>query len=348
MPDFTSALFLDWRHPSADLPTWDALTSGRPAALAEAPATAALADRVARRAGAEAGVVHRSALHALWDVVDVAAGPGTTLLLDGGAYPISEIAAAGAVARGRRVEVFRHHDVDDLDRRARQAGGRVVVLTDGWCTGCSRPAPLAAAGSGGRLLVVDDSVAAGVLGLEPTAGRPFGSGGSGTPAWLGLSTTGVQVASLAKAYGAPVAVTVGPRWLIGPLRGHGFRWHSSPSSSADLAAAAIATADEAENDRRRRRLEHLVRALRSGLRSLGLPVVGLPFPVVSVALPGLTAAAGVLAALARGGVRALLRQPRCRQHPQITFALTARHAERDVEQALDVLRRYHPRAGVAA
>jgi 8-amino-7-oxononanoate synthase len=49
--DFTSSLYLGMRHSSADLPTWSALTSGRPAALGP-PAGSAVAAHIAAQAGA--------------------------------------------------------------------------------------------------------------------------------------------------------------------------------------------------------------------------------------------------------------------------------------------------------
>jgi 8-amino-7-oxononanoate synthase len=340
--DFTSALFLDWRHAARDLPSWSALTTGRPAALEEPPGATALAARVALRTGAQDAVLHRSALHALWDVVAVAAPPGTLVLVDGGAYAVTQVAAAGALSRGRRVAVFRHHEPEDAARLARRACGPTLVLTDGWCSSCSRPAPLAALSEavravGRALVVVDDTLALGVLGSGPTRDRRFGHGGAGTAAWLGLPPPDVQVASLAKAYGAPVAVTAGPRRLIAPLRQHGTRWHSSPSTAADLAAATIATADDVGNDRRRSRLEHLVARLRAGLRRLGCGVVGLPFPLVSATAPGRSSVSDLLAGLARADVLAVVRRPRCSPGPTLSFCVTSRHTEREIDRALGVL-----------
>ena len=54
MLDFTSALYLGLRHPSASLAPWSALSLGQPAALQEAPAATALAARLARLQGCDA------------------------------------------------------------------------------------------------------------------------------------------------------------------------------------------------------------------------------------------------------------------------------------------------------
>ena len=44
MPDFTSALFLDWRHEPGTPAGWSSLTTGRPAALDEPPLAIAVGD----------------------------------------------------------------------------------------------------------------------------------------------------------------------------------------------------------------------------------------------------------------------------------------------------------------
>jgi 8-amino-7-oxononanoate synthase len=345
MADFTDALFLGYRHPSAALPSWASLTTGRPSAMCEPEAASRLAKRIAHRQESEAGVVHRSAFHALWDVIDlVARRPGWIVVLDGAAYPISRWAAAGAVARGLPVRSFPHHGASALRHSLAGERRRVVILTDGWCPDCGQPAPLAELGemaaSRNGLLLVDDTLATGVLGAAPTVARPFGGGGGGTMRWLGASAlAAVQVASLAKAYGAPLAVTTGPSSVVTPLRTHGSRWHSSPPSAADLAAAEIATRDEAENDARRQRLARLVLLLRDGLASLGLPVTGRPFPLVSVVPRDPSVARALYDWLVTCRIRSLLRQARCGDRLSVSFSLTASHRRADITHALEVMSR---------
>ena len=325
MLDLTSSLFLGLHHPSGRPGGWASLTTGRAAALGEPAVARRVAARVAARLGAPAGVVHRSALHALVDVVDVLAP--SAVLVDAGAYPLVRLAAgAGAPV----VRTFGHHDVGDLRRVLAGAGARPVVVTDGWCAACNRPAPLTAlervTRAAGGTLVVDDTQAFGVL----------GPGGAGTWRWSGGRPAGaVQVVSLAKGLGAPLTVTAGPPGVVARLAEHGTRWHASPPTAADLRAADAATDPGARAGlaRRRGRLWWLVRALRTGLRRLGLAVVGLPFPVIHAHRPGLdpTRAARVL----RGrGVRALVLAPACLPGPVLTFVVTADHAPADVEQVL--------------
>src|SRR4051794_9520192 len=132
MADFTSALFLDRRHGRSGATGYPALTTGRPAAVAEPPAAALVARRVARVQGAESGLVHRSALHALTDVLSLAADQGTAVFLDRAAYPLTATAARLAAGPGTPVLGFRHLDAGHLARAVAHAGRRPVVLADGW------------------------------------------------------------------------------------------------------------------------------------------------------------------------------------------------------------------------
>ncbi|UZN03470.1 aminotransferase class I/II-fold pyridoxal phosphate-dependent enzyme [Cellulomonas sp. S1-8] len=327
MLDLTSSLFLGVHHPAGRSGGWSSLTTGRAAALGEPAVARRVAARVAARLGAPAGVVHRSALHALVDVVDVLAP--SAVIVDAGAYPLVRLAAG---ASAPVVRTFAHHDVDDLVRALAGAGPRPVVVTDGWCAACNRPAPLTAlervARAAGGTLVVDDTQAFGVL----------GPGGAGTWRWSGGRPVGaVQVVSLAKGLGAPLAVTAGPRDVVARLAVHGTRWHASPPTAADLRAADDATAPAAQRalEGRRRRLWWLVGALRAGLLRLGLGIVGRPFPVVHARGPDPARAARVL----RGrGVRALVLAPACLPAPVLTFVVTAEHTPADVRRVLAAVR----------
>ncbi|WP_127127379.1 aminotransferase class I/II-fold pyridoxal phosphate-dependent enzyme [Georgenia sp. SYP-B2076] len=337
MLDLTSASFLGFRHASAELGGWDRLTTGRPAALDEPPAAAAVAGRVARTQGAAAGVVHRSTLHALGDVIELERPDA--VVVDAAAYPFAELAAARVLLGGRgQLATFAHHDAADARRVVARSGGRVLLLTDGWCGGCNHPAPLleleALARRCGGVLLVDDTQALGVLGHRGAGGPPFGRGGGGTFAWLGgRPGAAVLVASLAKAYGAPLAVTSGPGGTVARLRTIGTRVHASPPSAVDLLAARAATGDPGGNERRRARLGRLVLAVRAALRRLRLPVLGLPFPVVHTRGPTPESTRRLHARLLAQGVRALLLAPRCL--PAVTLSLALR-ADLDPRAAEEV------------
>lgn len=348
--DATSSLFLGLQHGSASLPAWGNLTTGVPAVLAE-PATAGrIGARVARWQGADAGLVARSSLHALMDVLGELPQPGDLVAIDEFAYPITEWAALRAAARGVEVRRYRHH------RPARlvpPAGGRLVLVADGWCPGCNRPAPLASlrhlTDRLDGLLVVDDSLAFGVLGHRGP-GEWFGDG-AGTPAWSGLDHSGVVwVASMAKAYGSPIAVVTSDRKIINRLaRDGGNRSHSSPPSSADLAAAAVALgvgvgdqagdwprAQRSAGIARHRLLGHVL-FLRQALAAAGLRVPALPFPLVSIPLAGADQARRWLDGLHAHGIRAVAQRPRCRPGITLSVLLRADHSKPEVERLAGAL-----------
>lgn len=95
-----------------------------------------------------------SSLHALMDVLGELPQPGDLVAIDEFAYPITEWAALRAAARGVEVRRYRHHRPGRL---VPPAGGRLVLVADGWCPGCNRPAPLASGMALGVLLRADHS-----------------------------------------------------------------------------------------------------------------------------------------------------------------------------------------------
>lgn len=336
--DFTSGLFLGLVH--ADACGTGPLTSGVPPVLRESEGGLALAAAVARSQGAERGLLARSSLHGLVDVLESAAGRGGLVLVDEHAYPISHWAAAVARSRGATVRTYRHHDVTDARRRTdRRHAGRTVLLTDGWCGGCLRPAPLpglrSAARSAGGTLVVDDSLAAGVLGRRSPRAPLLGSGGAGTGAWLGMRSGGVVwVSSMAKGMGAPVAVVTGPDRVLAPVAWSGpARTHATGPSRCDVAALRTAWLDPTL-DRRRLRLAAIVSRVRRHLARAGLPPTGLPFPVVAVDAGGGAANLTLHRWLAARDVATLLTRASCTARPRLTICLRADHGDDEVEALL--------------
>jgi hypothetical protein len=74
-------------------------------------------------------------------------------------------------------------------------------------------------------LVIDDTQALGILGHSPGPHAPYGKGGGGSLQWAGIGGPDVLVvSSLAKGFGAPVAVLAGSEATVEmSLRGrHGY------------------------------------------------------------------------------------------------------------------------------
>jgi 8-amino-7-oxononanoate synthase len=333
--DFTSAHFLGLR-PSG---TSAALTTGRPAVVEEHEAGRSLALTMARRIGTTDAVLTRTSLHGLVDAL-ATREPGSTILLDEAIYPISQW-AAGAVSfaqPGAHPMTFRHHDADDAARKAARLRN-VVLVTDGLCGSCLKPAPLRDLAEVARRhdgeLVVDDTLAAGVLGARAGSSTAFGIGGGGTAAWLGVGP-GLTVASLAKGLSAPLAVIAGTTARIERVRRDGpARVHAGPPTAADISALRSAIG-ERTLDARRQRLARMAARVRRALDELELRPLGVPFPVVATE-GGRSDPLAIHRALAASGIRSLATTSRCTGRATLTLCVRAdqRNAEFDrLERAL--------------
>ncbi len=345
--DFTSALYLGFTHPSVLLPPWRALTLGRPGALEEPPGAGQVATSLARLTGAEAGLLFPSTLHLFRDLFAAVAAKGAVLFMDAQAYPIARWGAEGVRLNGTACETYPHHDADTLTRKARRAfraGLRPIIVTDGLCPSCGRLAPLpdlarAAAEYGGQL-IVDDTQALGIIGTPACKSTPLGQGGGGTLAWYGLRGPHIYAgSSLAKGFGAPLAVLLGGKDTVGLIAREGdSRVHTSPPSVATIAAAGAAlTANATEGDLLRARLARRIEQLRQGLVRIGARVLSaLPLPVQNIALPSPQIARGILVALDSRGIRALVTKT-CGSGVSLSILLTAQHAAVHVSRLIDAL-----------
>jgi 8-amino-7-oxononanoate synthase len=351
--DLTSSLYLGLRHDSKSVPGWERLTTGVPAALATARAAGIVAQDMSDLIGTEAATLAPSTLHAFWDLFDTMGA--REIHVDAGAYPIAWWGAERARCGGAIVCPFRHHDPAAL-RRAVAAQGRgrspsagpgerrrPIVLTDGFCPGCGRVAPieryLSIVAPTGGSVVVDDTQALGVLGV-PAAGHLFGRGGGGAVRWLGLSSPSVVVvASLAKGFGVPVAVVAGGRAAVKQyLAKSETRVHCSPPSNAHLHAAIAALRTNAsQGDALRSHLAALVNQFRTGLGSLGVPLTPGLFPVQSTGAGARLDVQGVHRRLADLGIRTVLNRPRCRRGIALTFIFTAGHRQADVAEVVQAV-----------
>ena len=145
MLDFTSALYLGFRHPSRSLRPWSQLSSGKPAALG-APAEAATVARALQELqGCERVTLLPSTLHLFFDLFEMLRNRGVRLYIDAGTYPTVGWGAERAAARGVSLRKLPHFDpiaarrviAEDEDARLRP-----VIVADGFCPACGRPVPL--------------------------------------------------------------------------------------------------------------------------------------------------------------------------------------------------------------
>lgn len=341
MVDFTSSLYLGLKHGSKDLPAWQQLTLGKPAALEAVPGSNEVECELAKISGCEDAILAPSTLHLFWDLFSIFAVPGMTVFLDEGAYPIVRWGAERAAALGLPVRQFRHYDVQALQKELRHAGpGSVVVAADGYCASCGQRAPLREfldllrdrSGS----LVIDDTQALGIFGCWPRPWRPYGGGGGGSLQFTGIRDSSlIVVSSLAKGFGVPVAVLLGSKTMLTEYESNSrTRVHCSPPSVAVIAAAARALKINREHgDSLRLRLAQRVAHFRGRLSNLGVLGSTNLFPVQPLRLPGHKRGRDIYTALQQCGVRTVLQRGTHENRERITFVITAEHSETDIDYA---------------
>jgi 8-amino-7-oxononanoate synthase len=341
--NFTSALYLGITHNSRHL-RWTQLTTGTPAAVFVTAQAREAAGAFATLVRCERALALRSSLHAFVDLFGLLAETPAAVVHDDCVYPIARWGMQRVALSGGLLLPFRHHDPEALARRlleVNRLGLRACwVVCDGYCPGCARPAPLReyaalVARSRARLLI-DDTQAIGLFGRAPSATAPYGTGGGGSvPRWGLSGAPVVVVASLAKAFAAPLAMVAGSAAFIEKFSARSeAAVHCSPPSQADLAAAQRALAINIEHgDNLRRRLAERVMFLRTALRAGGFRPRGGLFPVQQVPMSSPLVAATLQARLARSGIAAVVNRARCTGDVALSFLVTAQHGEAELRHA---------------
>ena len=336
--DFTSALYLGLRHSSPSLSPWAELTTGKPAALELPPGSVATAGEFAALVGCESATPLASTLHLFWDLFGLLARDRVRIYMDEGTYAIARWGVERAAARGIFVRKFRHYDsaaLRELVEQDRRAMRRPIVVADGFCPNCGRPAPLVdflqCVTKYGGHIVLDDTQALGVLGER----------GGGSLRWQGLKSPDVIVgSSLAKGFGAPMAMLAGNARIVRRFEEQSrVRVHCSAPSVAVLHAADRALAvNRTYGDRLRQHLVQLMRRFQEGLYSIGLVADGGLFPVQTLRPAGLPAE-DLYQRLRHAGIRTVLMR-HCREiGARVAFLITALHQHSDIDHAVEAIGR---------
>ena len=148
-------------------------------------------------------------------------------------------------------------------------------------------------------------------------------------------------ASLAKGFGAPVAVLAGSAALINRFEQcSGTRVHASPPSAAVIQAAARALSLNAtQGDERRRRLAALVRDFQRRIGATGVAVPQSLFPVQGLVAPRGADPGRLQRCLATQGVEIAVVQGCDGWQDRLAFVLGLRHTPADLVRAAAALAR---------
>ena len=350
MDDFTSALYLGFCHPAGQIPPWQCLTTGVPAALREPAINQVVADQVAQMQGLERGVLAPSSLHLFWDIFGKA-GKETCILADEKVYAIARWGLERAAARGARVINFKHQDSKDLLLKLQRLAPEkltLLVVTDGWCPHCGKPAPLRdyllLIRSYGGLLLLDDSQALGIMGKQPDQEMPGGKGGGGLLPWYGVQGDEIiTICSLAKGLGVPLSVISGSRARIEEFKSRSeTRVHSSPVSAAHVQATLQALSQHKKcGNLLRLKLLKNIRLFRKSLGKFGFTTYGSFFPVQTLKLPASTQPYAMYQQLLKMNIRALLLEPHREEKPEISFCITVLHTPEQLMRAAAGVKEAH-------
>ena len=238
---------------------------------------------------------------------------------------------------------LRHHGQGQL---------RPVVVTDGFCPSCGKPAPLRSyldsVRASGGWLIVDDTQALGIFGHSPGPDAPYGRGGGGMLPHAQISGPDViAVSSLAKAFGAPLAVMTGSREAITDFEQNSeTRMHCSPPSLPSIRACEHALAvNRKRGDQLRRQLARLVTRFRERAGHAGFRFTGRLFPVQTLMpAPGANPV-HVYQRLLKQGIRSVLHSAPDGCGERVSLVITARHVPEQIERAAKALTELSNRSG---
>ncbi|WP_276482028.1 aminotransferase class I/II-fold pyridoxal phosphate-dependent enzyme [Paraflavitalea pollutisoli] len=339
------------KHSSKELDGWSSLTTGRPAILGEVRIARQVGKEIAALQGLEKGLVSPSTLHLYYDLFDWLCHQPVRVYIDEKVYPVSRYGIEKLLLRKIPVSYFRHMDAQHLARQMASqtvSGARPVIITDGWCPACGRPAPVqqyaALVKPHKGWVVVDDTQAVGVLGKGKQAGMPLGLGGGGLLQWLPAPADQVMtIVSLAKGLGVPMAVISGNRRTIEDFAANSrTRINSSPVSMAHLQAALNALRiNRQEGEDRRASLSRNIRLLRSSLHNAGIAVQGSLFPVQTIEAGNRQQTVALWEALSREKIKTVMVTPHWQQDPALSVILRSDQSARDMHKLANAIIRHH-------
>ncbi len=252
---------------------------------------------------------------------------------------------AVALARPAEKHIYKHLDMEELERRLEMAAkgcARAIVVTDGVFSMRGDHAPLDrimalargydGAFAEGAIVVVDDSHGVGA----------FGPSGRGSEEFTGSPQADLLVATLGKAFGVNGGYVVAGEVVIRYLRETSPLYiYSNPITPAEAAAAhkAIDIVDSPEGAALLAHLRKMTARFKAGLIKLGFETLPGEHPVVPLLVRDTARTLALVAHLRRRDILATgLTYPVVpKGDEEIRFQISADHTPADIDAALKAL-----------
>ena len=296
-----------------------------------------LESALAKWQGTEAALVFSTGFAAAQGVLTSLLGRGDVVILDKKAHASM---IDGAKLSGATLRVFRHNDLENLEKLLQWAadrGGRVLVASESVFSMDGDHAPLAGIVElkerYGAWLMLDEAHAVGL----------YGPLGQGLAAAGGLGERiEIRMGTLGKAVGAAGGFICGSRQLFDLLvnKARSFIFSTAPSPAVSAAArAGVELIQGAEGQSLRGQLWQRVNELRRGVASLGWKTPAEPSAILPLIVGEEAKAVATMDHLREAGffIPAIRYPTVPRNEARLRVTLTANHTAENIEQLVNAL-----------
>ena len=296
-----------------------------------------LESTLAKWQGTEAALVFSTGFAGAQGVLTSLLGPGDVVILDKKAHASM---IDGAKLSGATLRVFRHNDLENLEKLLQWAadrGGRVLVASESVFSMDGDHAPLAGIVElkerYGAWLMLDEAHAVGL----------FGPLGQGLAAAGGLGERiEIRMGTLGKAVGAAGGFICGSRQLVDLLvnKARSFIFSTAPSPAVSAAArAGVELIQGAEGESLRGQLWQRVDELRHGAASLGWKTPAERSAILPLIVGEEAKAVATMEHLREAGffIPAIRYPTVPRNEARLRVTLTANHTVENIQQLVNAL-----------